>query len=179
MSNLMQAPVIGTSGDDVLRGRTIDELFSAGGGQDRIYAAGGNDVAYGGSGGDFIYGEVGNDTLFGGGGSRLPASTASTSLRTTPARSPLMVRRQGIETASAGTRLSTAKSRLSRFCGTMPALPEAGEISLVAFPAVILRSRLANRSASSLSATELRSTICPSSRAGATPSSISPVIRRH
>ena len=43
-----------------------DNLFSGGGGRDRLMLGGGNDTALGGNGNDTLLGEVGNDALFGG-----------------------------------------------------------------------------------------------------------------
>lgn len=51
-------PIMGTEGDDTLRG---------GGGPDEIYGLGGNDTIYGGGGVDTIHGGGGDDIIFGNG----------------------------------------------------------------------------------------------------------------
>ncbi len=60
--------VRGTSGDDVLTGRTAsgggrnDDIFYAGDGNDTVYGYDGNDVIVGGKGNDYLEGGTGNDT---------------------------------------------------------------------------------------------------------------------
>lgn len=62
-----QAPtLLGTSGDDVLRGTAADDVIAALGGDDRIFGMAGNDTACGGSGDDRIGGGAGGDALLGG-----------------------------------------------------------------------------------------------------------------
>ena len=71
------ATVIGTPGDDVLRGtsgadviqgRGGDDVIRAGLGNDVVCGARGSDVLVGGDGGDRLLGQAGDDTLKGGDG---------------------------------------------------------------------------------------------------------------
>ena len=61
-----RAPTImGTNGDDRLRGTGADDLIAALGGDDRILGLGGNDTICGGSGDDRLGGGAGGDALLG------------------------------------------------------------------------------------------------------------------
>ena len=62
------ATIVGTPGDDVLRGTNGDDVIVALAGKDEIRGLGGNDIICGGSGKDTIIGGEGNDTLLGNGG---------------------------------------------------------------------------------------------------------------
>jgi Ca2+-binding RTX toxin-like protein len=79
------AIVVGTSGNDLLKGTATDDtIFAnagpdsgpvdgkdvvfAGGGNDVIYGADGNDILFGGAGDDMMFGGTGDDKLFGGAG---------------------------------------------------------------------------------------------------------------
>jgi trypsin len=71
------ATIVGSAGDDVLRGTADRDVIAALEGNDRVYGGGGNDliclgrgddVAYGGPGDDLIRGEGGADLLVGSGG---------------------------------------------------------------------------------------------------------------
>lgn len=62
------ATIVGTSGDDVLRGTPRGDVIVAGAGNDRIYGMGGNDLICAGPGADFVDGGGGVDSVFGGGG---------------------------------------------------------------------------------------------------------------
>ena len=57
--------VRGTSGADRITGIQIDEVISAGAGNDTVRGGRGNDQINGGLGNDWLSGETGNDTLFG------------------------------------------------------------------------------------------------------------------
>lgn len=63
--------IIGTEGDDVLKGTTGNDVICGMGGDDRIDGKRGNDVIYGGSGNDTLYGRDGDDTIYGGSGNDL------------------------------------------------------------------------------------------------------------
>ncbi|MGO1074610.1 hypothetical protein [Inquilinus sp. CA228] len=58
--------VLGSVGDDWLRGNEAANAFVGGAGIDTIQAAGGDDRLVGGDGADKLYGEDGNDTVWGG-----------------------------------------------------------------------------------------------------------------
>ena len=60
--------VIGTRGNDVLRGNNSAQVFKGLDGNDRITAGGGNDRVLGGNGNDQLFGQTGNDRLLGGTG---------------------------------------------------------------------------------------------------------------
>ena len=63
-----KATIVGTSGDDVLRGTPQRDVIWGGPGNDVIYGGLGNDVICGGAGDDLIHGGRGNDLLDGGPG---------------------------------------------------------------------------------------------------------------
>jgi Ca2+-binding RTX toxin-like protein len=63
-----RATLVGTNGDDVLRGSDHPDVIVALGGDDTIYAGLGNDVVCGGTGDDLVHGGRGNDLLDGGAG---------------------------------------------------------------------------------------------------------------
>ena len=63
-----EATIVGTSGDDVLRGTPQRDVIWAGPGNDTIYGSLGNDLICGGGGDDVIHGGRGNDEVFGGRG---------------------------------------------------------------------------------------------------------------
>lgn len=60
--------ILGTIGDDVIRGSNKNETVYAKAGNDRVYGRGGNDSLLGQQGNDRLYGGRGNDSLFGGAG---------------------------------------------------------------------------------------------------------------
>jgi VCBS repeat-containing protein len=62
----LKATVIGTPGDDRLRGTPGDNVVTGLGGEDRIIGGGGHDVICGGSGEDFITTGKGPDKIYGG-----------------------------------------------------------------------------------------------------------------
>jgi Ca2+-binding RTX toxin-like protein len=64
-----RATIIGTSGDDVLRGTPQRDVIWGGPGNDTISGSLGNDLICGGGGDDLIHGGRGNDELYGGSGS--------------------------------------------------------------------------------------------------------------
>jgi Ca2+-binding RTX toxin-like protein len=63
-----QAEIVGTEGDDVLRGTPERDVIWGGGGDDLIYGSLGNDLICGGPGSDQIHGGRGNDEVDGGKG---------------------------------------------------------------------------------------------------------------
>jgi Ca2+-binding RTX toxin-like protein len=63
-----QATIVGTEGDDVLRGTPERDVIWGGGGDDKIYGSLGNDLVCGGPGNDLIHGGRGNDEVDGGAG---------------------------------------------------------------------------------------------------------------
>ncbi|MDQ4051796.1 MAG: hypothetical protein M3237_03720 [Actinomycetota bacterium] len=60
------ATVIGTPGDDILRGTAEGDVIAGLGGDDAVLAGAGDDVICGGRGADRLFGEDGNDTVFAG-----------------------------------------------------------------------------------------------------------------
>ena len=60
--------IVGTSGDDSLRGTSTNDLIFGLGGNDIVSGASGNDCIFGGDGNDIIYGNEGDDTIYGAGG---------------------------------------------------------------------------------------------------------------
>ncbi len=59
------AQIVGTDGEDTLRGTNLDEILVGGDGTDHLQASGGDDVLDPGAGGDgfqFLYGQAGDDT---------------------------------------------------------------------------------------------------------------------
>ena len=80
------APILGTTGDDILTGGTCgdeiygddghdiidgrdgDDIIYGGNGNDHILGGRGNDIIFGGAGNDVIFGEAGNDQIYGGSG---------------------------------------------------------------------------------------------------------------
>ena len=66
----------GSAGNDVIRGRNVNDTINAGGGNDRVCALNGNDTVSGGPGNDRIFGQAGADRARGDGGNdRLDGST--------------------------------------------------------------------------------------------------------
>jgi Ca2+-binding RTX toxin-like protein len=63
-----QAEIVGTEGDDLLRGTPERDVIWGGGGDDEIHGSLGNDLLCGGPGDDLIHGGRGNDEVDGGGG---------------------------------------------------------------------------------------------------------------
>jgi Ca2+-binding RTX toxin-like protein len=63
-----QATIVGTDGNDVLRGTPERDVIWGGNGDDTIYGSLGNDLICGGPGTDLIHGGRGNDEVDGGGG---------------------------------------------------------------------------------------------------------------
>lgn len=63
--------IVGTSGDDNLRGRNLNDLIIGSDGDDLIFGGGGTDVLLGNSGQDALYGGNANDELYGGTGNDL------------------------------------------------------------------------------------------------------------
>ena len=62
------ATIVGTNGDDVLRGTPHKDVIVGNGGADRIFGAAGNDVICGNGGADHIQGGPGADLILGGWG---------------------------------------------------------------------------------------------------------------
>jgi len=62
------AKIVGTEGDDVLRGTSGRDVIWGGGGGDTILGSLGNDLLCGGGGADLVHGGRGNDLADGGGG---------------------------------------------------------------------------------------------------------------
>jgi Ca2+-binding RTX toxin-like protein len=62
------AKIVGTEGDDVIRGTPERDVIWGGGGNDTIYGSLGNDLICGGPGSDLIHGGRGNDEVDGGAG---------------------------------------------------------------------------------------------------------------
>jgi Ca2+-binding RTX toxin-like protein len=62
------ATIVGTTGDDVLRGTEEPDVIWAGPGDDTIHGGRGNDLICGGAGDDVIWGGRGNDRVNAGGG---------------------------------------------------------------------------------------------------------------
>ena len=60
--------IMGTEGDDQLRGTSERDVICALGGDDEIDGRGGDDIIRAGSGDDTIYAQTGNDTIYGGRG---------------------------------------------------------------------------------------------------------------
>lgn len=61
--------ILGTTGDDLIRGLGGDDVICGGTGRDRIFGGNGDDLIFGGFDIDRIVGGNGNDTVHGGGGS--------------------------------------------------------------------------------------------------------------
>ncbi|ODT80451.1 MAG: hypothetical protein ABS76_16055 [Pelagibacterium sp. SCN 64-44] len=57
--------VMGTSGNDILKGKATADQYHGLAGNDIMYGGAGNDIFFGGAGNDSIYGEAGNDIAFG------------------------------------------------------------------------------------------------------------------
>lgn len=62
------ATIVGTAGDDALRGTSASDVVWLGGGDDSFYGYEGDDLICGGAGNDSIYGDDGNDQMWGGAG---------------------------------------------------------------------------------------------------------------
>jgi Ca2+-binding RTX toxin-like protein len=62
------ANIVGTTGNDVIKGSKHDDVVATLGGRDRVNGKGGNDRVCGGNGRDRLLGEGGADRLFGQGG---------------------------------------------------------------------------------------------------------------
>lgn len=62
-----KATIVGTAGDDRLRGTEGRDVIVGRGGEDLIRGLGGNDLLCGGGGGDLVVGGDGRDRLHGGG----------------------------------------------------------------------------------------------------------------
>ena len=61
------ATIVGTAGDDVLRGTSGKDIIAGLAGDDLIYGLGGGDILCGGPGRDRIYGQAGKDIIIGAG----------------------------------------------------------------------------------------------------------------
>ena len=61
----LEATIVGTQGDDDIRGTSGPDVINALNGNDTIRGLGGDDIICGGKGNDVIYGNGGNDVLFG------------------------------------------------------------------------------------------------------------------
>lgn len=61
-----RATIVGTSGDDVLRGTPRRDVFVGNAGNDQIFGAAGNDIICGNAGNDLIQGGPGADLIIGG-----------------------------------------------------------------------------------------------------------------
>lgn len=64
----VEATLVGTSADDVLRGTPRADVIVGGAGNDRIDALGGDDLICAGPGNDRVFAGAGNDRVFGGAG---------------------------------------------------------------------------------------------------------------
>lgn len=62
---IINPPIYGTTGDDLLMGMLLSENFFGLDGNDTIRAGGGDDTINGGLGDDQLFGDAGNDKLFG------------------------------------------------------------------------------------------------------------------
>lgn len=60
--------VMGSHGDDLLKGSDLGNTINGGDGGDSITGNGGDDSLYGNAGSDLIYGNAGNDSIYGGQG---------------------------------------------------------------------------------------------------------------
>lgn len=60
--------VVGSKGDDQMKGGAGNDFFIGGDGNDKLYGGAGNDVLSGGAGDDVLYGGDGDDVLIGGSG---------------------------------------------------------------------------------------------------------------
>ncbi len=65
---IQAAPIIGTSGNDVLIGTVAGETLSGGDGNDSLNGGDGDDIHLGGAGDDILFGNVGADSFDGGDG---------------------------------------------------------------------------------------------------------------
>ncbi len=65
LCNGLVPTIVGTSGNDVIRGTSRDDVIFAGAGNDQIRGASGSDVICGGDGNDTIYGDSQRDVIFG------------------------------------------------------------------------------------------------------------------
>lgn len=70
-NDVLDAPTIGSAGDDTLSGSELGEAIFGLGGADSIDGGGGDDILYGGSLDATIYGGDGNDLIYGGPGDDL------------------------------------------------------------------------------------------------------------
>ncbi len=61
------ADIVGTEGNDILRGTPKSDVIAGGGGKDFVYGLGGNDRICGGDRVDVLFGGSGDDRLLGGG----------------------------------------------------------------------------------------------------------------
>ncbi|MBD9426959.1 calcium-binding protein [Pseudomonas sp. PDM15] len=68
IDKVKELALLGTAGNDTLRGYASADQINAGAGNDYLYGAAGNDVLGGEVGNDYLYGEDGNDSLNGGEG---------------------------------------------------------------------------------------------------------------
>ena len=57
------ATIVGTSGDDHIRGTSHADVIFAGGGRDTVDGRGGNDIICGGAGSDHLLGGSGSDMI--------------------------------------------------------------------------------------------------------------------
>ena len=64
----VRCTIVGTSGDDVLRGTARADVICGRGGDDRLLGLGGDDLLIGGQGRDTLRGGPGDDELVGGRG---------------------------------------------------------------------------------------------------------------
>ena len=62
------ATIVGTPGDDHIKGTSHGDVIFAGGGNDTVDGGGGNDIICGGRGNDHLRGGSGKDEIFGGDG---------------------------------------------------------------------------------------------------------------
>jgi len=78
-----RATIVGTTGDDAIRGTAGRDVIDAGPGDDVVRGRGGNDLICGKDGDDTLYGQGGNHALYGGGMS----TSAAAATAATPPRS--------------------------------------------------------------------------------------------
>jgi Ca2+-binding RTX toxin-like protein len=86
------AGIVGTSGDDVLRGTPHADVIVGLGGHDRLQGGGDNDVLCGGPGPDSLSGGLGRNRMFGGGDHNILRSRGSgDAIRGGPVRDKIML----------------------------------------------------------------------------------------
>ena len=77
MTGLSACTIVGTEGNDSLRGRNGDDVICGLGGNDAFVSLGGDDVLFGGAGDDTLHGDSGTDYADGGHNHADPAHTGT------------------------------------------------------------------------------------------------------